>query len=351
MPARAEAPRLLVKVARLYHGRGLRQSEIAERLGLSQARVSRLLQQAEDLGIVRTVVVLPPGLNTEIEDRIEQIYGVRECHVVDAVADSDDELAQDLGQALASIVAGSALLSPPVSVLGYNSWSRTLQAMVAAMQPARGGAHQVVELLGDIGPPMLQHEAARSTQRLASLTGAEPVYLRTPGVSSTTRIRAAILDQDRHARETLTLLDSMDLALIGIGECDVVAPLRAGDNFFTQEQFDRARELGAVGQICLRFLDAQGRELVTEFDDLVIGVTMNQIRAAGHRCAAAGGPSKYPVIRAVLLGKWVDTLVIDTATAEWLVGPGRPDPDQPVGPASAQPATVRSGRTGPRVSR
>lgn len=325
MPSRSDAPRLMVKVARLYHGRGLRQSEIAERLRLSQARVSRLLQQAEDLGIVRTVVVLPPGLNSELEEQIEQVYGLRECHVIDAVADSEDELAQDLGQALASIIAGSAVLSTPMSVLGYNSWSRTMQAMVAALQPLRGGARQVVELLGDIGPPALQHEAARSTQRLAALTGAEPVYLRTPGVSSTARIRSAILDQDRHARETLALLDSMDLAFVGIGECDVVAPLSAGDNFFTQEQFDRARERGAVGQICLRFLDAQGRALATEFDDLVIGVTLDQIRAAGHRCGAAGGPAKLPVIRAALLGHWVDTLVVDTATAEWLVGPGKPD--------------------------
>lgn len=335
MPARAEAPRLMVKVARLYHGRGLRQSEIAERLHLSQARVSRLLQQAEDLGIVRTVVVLPPGLNSELEEEIEQLYGLRECHVVDAVADDEDELAQDLGQALASIVAGSAILSTPVSVLGYNSWSRTLQAMVAAMQPVRGGARQVVEMLGDIGPPTLQHEAARSTQRLASLTGAEPVYLRTPGVSSTSQIRAAILDQDRHARDTLSLLDTMDLALVGIGECDVVAPLRAGDNFFTQDQFDRARELGAVGQICLRFLDARGNPLITEFDDLVIGVSLEQIRSAGHRCAAAGGPAKYPVIRAALLGRWVDTLVLDTATAEWLLGSGKPGAVDLAEPASA----------------
>ncbi len=322
---RGEAPRLLVKVARLYHARGLRQSEIAERLRLSQARVSRLLQQAEDLGIVRTIVVPPPGLNSELEEEVERVYGVRECHVIDAVSDGEDELAQDLGQALAAILAGSGIMSTPVDVLGYNSWSRTLQAMVAAMQPVRGGAAKVVEMLGDIGPPTLQHEAARSTQRLAARTGAEPIYLRTPGVSSTAEIRAAILEHDRHAQETLTLLDHMDLALIGIGECDVVAPLRPGDNFFTQEQFDRARELGAVGQICLRFLDEHGGEVVTEFDDLVVGVTLEQIRAARYRCGAAGGPAKYPVIRAALLGKWVDTLVIDTTTAEWLVGTGKPD--------------------------
>lgn len=319
MADRGGPPRLLVKVARLYHGRGLRQSEIAERLRISQARVSRLLQQAEAQGIVRTIVVLPPGLNSDLEDAVEQAYGLAECHVIDAVADDDEELAQDLGQAMASILADAGILQSATSVVGYNSWSRTLQAMVAALQPIRGRAGKVVEMLGDIGPPVLQHEAARSTQRLADLTGADPVYLRTPGVSSTPEIRSAILDQDRHARATLGLLDAMDVALLGIGECDVVAPLRAGDNFFTQEQFDRARELGAVGQICLRFLDAAGHEVVTGFDDLVIGVSLDQVRSARVRCAAAGGPSKYDVVRAALVGGWVDTLVIDTGTAEHLL--------------------------------
>ena len=47
--------RLVTKVARLYHVRGLRQAEIAARLQLSQSRVSRLLSQAEESGVVRTV--------------------------------------------------------------------------------------------------------------------------------------------------------------------------------------------------------------------------------------------------------------------------------------------------------
>src|SRR5687767_15095071 len=38
--------RLLTKVARLYHEQGVRQPEIATRLHVSQARVSRLLKEA-----------------------------------------------------------------------------------------------------------------------------------------------------------------------------------------------------------------------------------------------------------------------------------------------------------------
>ena len=115
------------------------------------------------------------------------------------------------------------------------------------------------------------------------------------------------------------LLDSLDLALISAGPCEVVAPLRAGDNYFTQEQFDEAARAGAVGQICLRFLDAEGAAVRTSLDDLVVGVTLSQLRAAGSRWMAAGGPGNYAIIRAALVGRSVGSLVTDTITAERLV--------------------------------
>jgi DNA-binding Lrp family transcriptional regulator len=46
--------RLMTMASRLYHEHGIRQRDIATRLGISQPRVSRLLAQAEEQGIVRT---------------------------------------------------------------------------------------------------------------------------------------------------------------------------------------------------------------------------------------------------------------------------------------------------------
>src|SRR5690625_7644008 len=63
---------LLVKIARMYHEQGLRQPEIAARLHISQSRVSRFLKEAGALGIVRTVVVPPPGTFSELEERSEE---------------------------------------------------------------------------------------------------------------------------------------------------------------------------------------------------------------------------------------------------------------------------------------
>lgn len=311
--------RLVTKVARLYHARGLRQAEIAVRLRLSQPRVSRLLAQAEELGIVRDIVAVPPELNQDLERELRRAYGLAGAHVVDAVpGDGDDALAAYLGGAAAPVVA-EALVATDVRAIGFMSWSRTLRHVVEAMRPMRPLAGRIVEMLGDLGAPTLQQDVAQTTQRLAALTGAEPAFLRVPGVSATPAVREALLLGNPHARETLRLLGSLDLALLSVGPCEVVAPLRPGDNYFTEEQFDLARDAGAVGQVCLRFLDADGAPVVTPLDDLVVGVTAEQLRRVPERWAVAGGKDKHAVLRAALVGRWVDHLVTDTSTAEHLL--------------------------------
>ena len=50
-----------------------------------------------------------------------------------------------------------------------------------------------------------------------------------------------------------------------------------------------------------------------------VGVTLEQLHRTRRVLAVAGGPSTYPAIRAALLGGWVNALVTDLATAEFLV--------------------------------
>jgi DNA-binding transcriptional regulator LsrR (DeoR family) len=308
--------RLVTKVARLYYTHGLRQTDIAERLQISQSRVSRLLSQAEEANIVRIVVAIPPHVHGDLEDAIENTYGLSEVHVIDTVSTEGPALDRDLAYGMASILHDAA---PEASTIGFTSWSRTQRQMVSALQPLRSNTRYVVETLGDLGPPSLQHEAAGSTQQFATLTGGEPVFLRTPGVVPSRSIKEALLNQDLYARHALEMLNDLDLALVGIGTCEITPPLRSGDNYFTEEQLKEVKRLGAVGQVCLRFLDADGALIPNELDDLVIGITTEQLKSARRRWAVAGGPQKYAAIRAALLGGWVDTLVTDTGSAEYLV--------------------------------
>jgi DNA-binding transcriptional regulator LsrR (DeoR family) len=69
--ARVDELRLMAKVARLYYERGLKQTEIAKQLDISQATISRLLKRAEDEQIVRINITVPFGAYPQIEDQLE----------------------------------------------------------------------------------------------------------------------------------------------------------------------------------------------------------------------------------------------------------------------------------------
>lgn len=310
------AQRLIIKVASLYHTHGLRQKEIADRLAISQSRVSRLLTQAEEVGIVRTVVAVPLHLHAGLEDAVEREYDVDEVHVVESVGSTNAALRLDLGVAAAAILGEVSL---EAATVGWTSWSRTLRAVVDNLLPLHLGTKHVVEMVGDLGAPALQHEAAASTQRLARLLGAEPVFLRTPGVVSSRAVADALLHQDAFASQALGLLDQLDIALLSIGGCAIEEPLQAGRNMFSRRQIEEVRRAGAVGEVCLRYIDADGRPVDSPLNEVTIGVTMDQLLHVGRRWVVAGGERKREAVRAAVRGGWVDVLVTDVDTARYLV--------------------------------
>lgn len=334
--AGAEQVRLMAVASRLYHVHGLRQRDIGERLGMSQARVSRLLHQAEQQGLVRTVVAAPDGVDPELEERLEARFGLREAHVV-AVPAGTVDLAVPLGRAAARWMGEAGVTG---EVLGFTSWSRTLQVMAGSLPPLhRTGTRVVVEMLGDLGSPLLQHAAARSTQDVANAVGAEPVFLRTPGVAATPGLRAAALG-DPHVQRALGLLERLGTAFVGVGPVAGHSTLRVGESWFTEDQLAAARAAGAVGQLNQRALDAAGGPLPLDLDDLLVGSTLEHVRAAARRVVVAGGPDKEQALSAALSGGWVDVLVTDTTTAASLLaapapaGPDRADrADRPARPS------------------
>ena len=260
---------------------------------------------------------------SDLEEQIEQRFGIDEVHVIEATSDDESEIVRDLAVAAASILGDVSLEAPTV---GWTSWSRTLRATVDALMPLRIGAENVIEMVGDLGPPALQHEAARSTQQLAGLLGAEPMYLRIPGVVPTAEVARALLGQDTYVHHTLELLDSLDLALLSIGAVDPSTPLQPGRNFFTGLQLEEVKRAGAVGEICMRYIDANGDPVASTLDELTIGVSLKQLRQARRRWAVVGGQRKHQAIRAALAGGWIDVLVTDMATAHHLAKEADPLP-------------------------
>lgn len=316
--AGTEQLRMLAKVARMYHEQGLRQPEIAAQLHISQPRVSRLLKEAAARGIVRTVVVLPPGVHTELEERLRQRYGLRDAVVVDTDGANGDVIPA-LGAA-AAVYLDATLKGG--DVIGISSWSETLLAAVDAMQPKHTQvADRVVQIVGGVGSPEAQVQATRLTGRLAELTGARPVFVPSPGMVGTPAIRRALV-HDHAVAAVRAQWRELTVALVGIGSLEPSPLLLRSGNAIAESDQDELRALGAVGDVCLRFFDDGGRLVKSRLDQRVVGIGSADLRTIDRRVAVAGGERKVSAIRAALLNDWVNVLITDVNVAERLINEG-----------------------------
>jgi DNA-binding transcriptional regulator LsrR (DeoR family) len=327
--ARTDELRLLAKVARLYHERGLRQSDIASQLDLSQATVSRLLKRAEDERIVRITVSMPPGTYTELEEALQSAYGLKDAIVVDTV-DNDGQILRDLGAAAAYYVETTVKQG---EVIGLSSWSSTLLAMVDAMHPLpRSTSTQVVQILGGVGNPTAEAHATHLTRRMAMLTHGDAFFLPAPGIAGSAET-ARIYLEDPFVCATVERFDQVTLALVGIGTVEPSTLLASSGNSFGEAELDLLRARGAVGDICLRFFDRDGQPVLTPLTDRVLGMRLEQLQRAARSVGIAGGQRKLHAIRGALTGRWINVLITDRRTAEALVAEIRIDGAFPTPPA------------------
>ena len=224
-----EQLRLMTKIAVLYHEEGVKQPEISQRLNLSQARVSRYLNQAAAAGIVRTAIVQPYGIYVGLEKALEEKYKLKEVVVVENIEGA--ALKSSLGSAAATYLETTLSANDHI---GISSWSQTLLSMVETMRSRpRKIVSEVVQLIGGVGSPEAQIQASRLCSQLAQITSAVPFYLAAPGVVSSKEIKEAFLS-DPEVIKTIQAWKRINTLILGIGAFPASPLLAASGNAISQ---------------------------------------------------------------------------------------------------------------------
>jgi DNA-binding transcriptional regulator LsrR (DeoR family) len=312
---RIDELRLMTKVARLYYSMHLRQTQIADQLDISQATISRLLKRAQDEQIVRINISTPTGTFSDIEEELERIYNLKEAIVVDSV-DNDEQILRDIGTATAYYLEQTI---KPNEVIGLSSWSKTLMATVDAMNPlAKQAGVQVVQVLGGMGNPAVEHHAGHLVRRLAVLVQGQAIFLPAPGVVVSAETRQLYL-QDPYVAEAIETFRKITLCLVGIGSVEPSDMLASSGNVFSTEELDALREKGAVGDICMRFFNASGCPIQNGLNERVIGLELEQLGRIKRCVGVAGGKRKIAAIRGAIRGGYINVLITDIHTARALL--------------------------------
>jgi len=307
---------LVTKVARMYHEQNLLQPEIADRLHMSQSRVSRLLTEAVALGIVRTIVIAPLGVYSDLEEAICVKYGLRDVLIAESSSSDESAIMKSLGSAAAAYLE-STLNSR--DRIGIAPWSETILAVVDAISPrTRPLAQSIVQVFGGIGDPAVQLQSSHLIDRLARVTGGNALYLSAPGLVANSSVRDALL-ADGYIAEVANQWPNLTALLVGIGSLQPSPLLFNSGNAISESEQQQLRKRGAVGDVCLRFYDEDGHLVKTGLEDRVLGISVETLRAVPRRIGVAGGRRKHEAIRAALRGGWVNVLITDADTGRFLI--------------------------------
>lgn len=307
--------RMIARVAQMYYIEGQRQADIASHLRISQATVSRMLKKAQEEEIVRTTVVAPSGTYADLEAGLRETFGLNEAIVVECSEDREGAIMARIGEAAAHFLEATLQTD---EIIGVSSWSETILRMVDNIHPMKSGkAKYVVQTLGGMGDPTVQIHANQLTTRLAKLTGAEAHLLSAPGVAQSREAKLVLMG-DTYVRETVDLFGKITLAIVGVGAMEPSGMLARSGNVFSSRELAEVREAGGVGDISLRFFNANGEFVKTPLDDRVIGMTLEELSKVDRVIALAGGQSKTAAIRGALRTGVVDLLITDKFTAERL---------------------------------
>ena len=78
-------------------------------------------------------------------------------------------------------------------------------------------------------------------------------------------------------------------------------------------------EAGAIGEICGRYFDKNGKECDTPFADRVASISFDDIRKSALPIAVTVGTDRADALYAAIKGKLVKSVIIDDAGAQALL--------------------------------
>ena len=302
---------LLFNVAKLHYEENLSQEAIATMLNLSRATVSRTLKEARQRGIVQIRVVPPSNRLHALEEKLCRHFGLKYAVVVETA--SLDDTRNRLGRAAAEFVLTHLHRE---AVLGVSD-GKTAAAVAEHLKIAESLKVHVVPLVGGVGAQEAQTHPSGVARTAANNLDGFTYLLNAPAMAQDAAAKDIFLN-DPIVKKAYTFVRKVEVAIVGVGAINAnTALVRHG--VLSVEEIDEARELGAVGAICARFYDQNGKSLPSSFEDRTISVTLHGLQKIPVSLAVASGMDKAEAILAALKGRLINGLGTDRETAETLI--------------------------------
>ena len=295
---------LATKAAWYYYMEDNTQAQIAEVMGISRAKVIRLLEEARAQGIVQFSFRKNDSQRVSAEQLLIDRFGLKDAFVVPTPLDSS-AINQSIAQGAAHYVSDH-LREDGYLNIGYGD---TVSRMLGFLAKNREESLNVVSLTGGVSYYLPSVGTTAYSMHL--------FLTPSPLVVSSRQVRDALLDE-KSLQDVSTMTEYADMSVVGIGAAvEGATVLRNG--ILNEGELTVLKMQGAVGDVLNHFMDKDGNLIQTEIEDRVISTDLDKLRQLKNVVGVAGGKDKVTAIKAVLNGGYLNVFITDSDTAAELL--------------------------------
>jgi DNA-binding transcriptional regulator LsrR (DeoR family) len=305
-----DSARLISRVLSLYYAEEKNQKEVAEILGLSVAKVNRLLKQAREQGWVEISIHAPFQNLFDLERRLQTACGIPEAVIVPELTQDPEAMLQTVGRAAAEYLLQRLRDGDTICISG----GKALHAIVQAIETRRRYDVRVVPATGGVQGRHYTDVNYLAAQ-LADRLGGMAYQLHAPVFVDTPQERDTLLSM-RQISEVLDVARQAQIALVGVGS--VIPSSPSYFDLTSLGEADRRKivedEQGA-GEILACLFNASGHPCAIDYNQRVVGLCLRDLRAVPLVIGVAATEQKTLPILGALRGKYLKTIIMDEAAA------------------------------------
>ena len=295
---------LATKAAWFYYMENYTQYQIAEAMGLSRAKVIRLLEDAKTDGIIQFNFRKDDSTRVSLEKNLIAAYGLNDAFVVPTPL-NEATLTHTISRAAALYVSDHLRPGGYLNI-GYGD---TVSSMLGYLAKEHEDPINVVSMTGGVSYYLPSVSSTAYAMHL--------FLIPSPLIVSSSEVRDALLGE-KSIQEIYAMTEHADMSVVGIGAAvEGATVLRNG--IIRESELAILKMQGSVGDVLNHFYDSEGNPITTEIENRTISTDIEKLRTMKNVVGVAGGSEKVAAIKAVLRGGYLNVLVTDSKTAEELL--------------------------------
>jgi DNA-binding transcriptional regulator LsrR (DeoR family) len=305
---------LLTEIAKMYYEHNLSQKEISKRLGLSGPTMSRLLRKARDTGIVE-VKIRPLEIKVDECAKLTEILcsnlKLRGVFVVPQ-SSNGEYVRKNMGKKGAEWLGKNIKRNMILGLAGGRSVASIVEHIGKNLDPI-----EIVPLMGGINSLNNSIHSDMVVWNISKKLGAVSHIIHSPAILADKNDVHNIRKNPVVSR-VLSLFDRIDLAIVGIGTMQEDSPLMQSD-LLNSDDISFLKNEAFIGEICGRFFNKNGEELIDHFAERTISITLKQLSKIPLVCIIASGLEKVECIKIAAKAGFFNVLITDEKTARAII--------------------------------